>query len=265
MKSLEKALSVMDLLVSKNEEASVTEISKELEMSKGTVHRILSSLVLYKYARQEPNTRKYGLGIRFYLMQSPMDGYKALRAAMNPLMRELYPKCKETISAAFLVDGEIEYIERLESEMELRVAIRVGSRLPAHCTATGKVLLSALSDEDLAQLYNGRSRLKKCTDGSIISMRELKTALEAIRQQGFGRDFEEALIGVNCIAAPIYSLKGEMVAAISISGPRERLTPEKMDELLPFLWKTTRKASDELGSPNTALALEKGPTRSTKR
>ena len=73
MKSLGKALSIMDLLVSKNQEASVTEISKELEMSKGTVHRILSSLVQYKYARQEPNTKKYGLGIRFCLMQSPLD------------------------------------------------------------------------------------------------------------------------------------------------------------------------------------------------
>jgi DNA-binding IclR family transcriptional regulator len=265
MKSLAKALSVMDLLVSKNEEMSVTEISKELEMPKGTMHRILASLVQFKYARQDPDTKKYGLGIRFYMMQSPLDRFKALRAVMNPLMRELYLKCKETVSAASLVDDEIEYIERFESAMLLRVAIRVGTRFPAHCTATGKVLLSSLSDAELTQLYNGRSRIKKCTNSSITSMRELKKVLESVRKQGFGQDCEETLVGVNCIASPIYNLKGEMVAAISISGPRERMAPEKMEEFLPLLQETTGKISQELGAPNTVSAPAKKPARSSRR
>ena len=131
------------------------------------------------------------------------------------------------MSASSLVEDEIEYIERFESEMLLRVSIRVGTRFPAHCTATGKVLLAALSDAGLTQLYRGRGRLKKCTAASITSMRELKKALEKVREQGFARDSEETLIGVNCVASPIYNLKGEVVAAISISGPRERMTPEK--------------------------------------
>ncbi|MCF8041137.1 MAG: IclR family transcriptional regulator [Desulfarculaceae bacterium] len=254
MKSLAKALLVMDLLVSKNEEMSVTEISNTLEMPKGTVHRILASLVKYKYARQDHETKKYGLGIRFYMMQSPLDRFKALRAVMNPLMRELYLKCKETVSAASLMDDEIEYIERFESEMLLRVSIRVGTRFPAHCTATGKVLLSALSDAELTQLYKSRGRLKKCTETSVTSMRELKKSLEKVREQGYARDREETLIGVNCMASPIYNLKGEMVAAISISGPRERMTPEKVAELMPLLQETTAKISQELGAPNIDAA-----------
>ena len=249
MKSLAKALSVMDLLVSKNEEMSITEISMALGMPKGTVHRILASLVKYKYARQDQETKKYGLGIRFYMMQSPSDSFKALRAVMTPLMRELYLKCRETVSASSLVDDEIEYIERFESEMLLRVSIRVGTRFPAHCTATGKVLLAALSDADLTQLYRGRGRLKKCTAASITSMRELKKALEKVREQGFARDSEETLIGVNCVASPIYNLKGEVLAAISISGPRERMTPEKVAEMMPLLQETTAKISRELGAP----------------
>ncbi|MCB2190014.1 MAG: IclR family transcriptional regulator [Deltaproteobacteria bacterium] len=264
MKSLGKALAVMDLLVSKNEEMSVTEISKALEMPKGTVHRILASLVRYKYARQDQETKKYGLGIRFYMMQSPLDRFKALRAVMTPLMRELYLKCKETVSAASLVEDEIEYIERFESEMLLRVSIRVGTRFPAHCTATGKVLLASLSDDELTQLYRGRGRLKKCTETSITSMRELKKALEKAREQGFARDSEETLIGVNCMASPIYNLKGEVVAAISISGPRERMTPEKVAELMPLLQETTSKISQELGAPDTNAAPCAKPAHSAK-
>jgi len=254
----------MDVRGSKNEDRSVTEISNTLEMPKGTVHRILSSLVKYKYARQDLETKKYGLGIRFYMMQSPLDRFKALRAVMNPLMRELYLKCKETVSAASLVDDEIEYIERFESEMLLRVSIRVGTRFPAHCTATGKVLLSALSEAELTQLYKGRGRLKKGTETSITSMRDLKKALDKVREQGFARDSEETLIGVNCMASPIYNLKGETVAAISISGPRERMTPEKVDELMPLLQETTAKISQELGAPDIAPARTKKSARSAK-
>ncbi len=264
MKSLGKALSVMDLLVSQNEEMSITEISRALEMPKGTVHRILASLVKYKYARQDQETKKYGLGIRFYMMQSPSDRFKALRAVMAPLMRELNLKCKETVSAASLVQDEIEYIERVESEMLLRVSIRAGTRFPAHCTATGKVLLAALSDADLSQLYRGRGRLKKCTRTSITSMRELKTALEKAREQGFASDSEEALIGVNCVASPIYNLKGEVVAAISISGPRERMTPEKVAKMMPLLQETTAKISRELGAPDIDAYSGVQPARSVK-
>ena len=250
MKSLAKALSVMDLLVSQSDEMSITEISMALGIPKGTAHRILASLVKYKYARQDQETKKYGLGIRFYMMQSPSDRFKALCAVMTPLMRELNLKCKETVSAASLVQNEIEYIERFESEMLLRVSIRVGTRFPAHCTATGKVLLAALSDADLTHLYKGRGRLKKCTGASITSMRELKTALEKVREQGFASDSEEALIGVNCVASPIYNLKGEVVAAVSISGPRERMTPEKVAKMMPLLRETTAKISRELGAPD---------------
>ena len=254
MKSLTKAVAVMDLLVGKNQEMSITEISNALEMPKGTVHRILAALVKYKYVRQEPETKKYGLGIRFFMMQSSSDHFKALRAVMTPLMRELSLKCKETVSAASLVEDEIEYIERFESEMLLRVSIRVGTRFSAHCTATGKVLLAALSDADLTQLYKGRGRLKKCTETSITSMRELKKALEKVREQGFASDSEETLIGVNCVASPIYNMKGEVVAAISISGPRERMTPEKVAEMMILLRETTAKISRELGAPDISAS-----------
>jgi IclR family KDG regulon transcriptional repressor len=261
---LDKALSVMDLLVSRNEEMSVTEVSNALDIPKGTVHRILASLVKYKYARQDQETKKYGLGINFYMMQSPLDRFKALRAVMTPLMRELYLKCKETVSAASLVEDEIEYIERFESEMLLRVSIRVGTRFPAHCTATGKVLLASLSDSDLTQIYQGRGRLKKCTEASITSMRELKKTLEKVREQGFAYDSEETLIGVNCMASPIYDLKGKVVAAISISGPRERMAPDKVAEIMPLLRETTAKISRELGAPDIDVATTEKMTHSGK-
>jgi DNA-binding IclR family transcriptional regulator len=144
------------------------------------------------------------------------------------------------------VKDEIEYIERYESEMILRVDIHIGTRFPAHCTATGKMLLAALSDEELDLRLEHRKKLRKFTDKSISSLVALREALARARREGIARDFEECLVGVHCIAAPITGRGGEVVAAISISGPRERLTVEKMDELEPLLREATEAISHDL-------------------
>jgi DNA-binding IclR family transcriptional regulator len=149
------------------------------------------------------------------------------------------------VSAAVLVDDEIEYIDRYESDMLLRVSIDIGTRFSAYCTGTGKILLSALSDSELTQRFKGKARLKKCTDKSVSTMKELREVLDGVRRQGVARDLEECLVGVHCLAAPIVNHQGEVVAAVSISGPRERLTIEKMDELEPLLRKATEKISQE--------------------
>lgn len=247
MKSLAKALSVMDLLFAAHGGSlSIAKISKEMGLPKGTSHRILASLVQFKYARQDPLTKKYGLGARFLDIGSPLEKRQMLRAFIAPMLRSLHSKCTETVSVAILVKDEIEYIERYESEMILRVNIHVGTRFPAHCTATGKILLSALSEDELDSCLQHRKKLRKFTENSISSLAALKKALAKARSEGTARDYEECLIGVHCIASPVLGRGGETMAAVSISGPRERMTVEKMDELEPVLRETTERISHEL-------------------
>ena len=249
MKSLAKALSVMDLIfAAQGQGLSIAHISQEMGLPKGTTHRILASLVDFKYARQDQRTKKYGLGARFLDIGSPFDKRQMLRAFIAPVLHSLRSKCTETLSVAVLVKDEIEYIERYESEMILRVDIHIGTRFPAHCTATGKILLSALTEEELDLRLEGRKSLRKPTDKSISSMATLKEALAEARREGVARDFEECLVGVQCIAAPVVGRGGEVVAAVSISGPRERLTIEKMNELEPLLRDATQGISHELCS-----------------
>ena len=130
--------------------------------------------------------------------------------------------------------------------MILRVDIHVGTRFPAHCTATGKTLLSALPEEELDFRLERGKKLQKFTDKSISSMAALKEDLAEARRQGVARDYEECLVGVHCIASPIVGRGGEAVAAVSISGPRERMTVEKMDELEPLLREAIEGISHEL-------------------
>jgi DNA-binding IclR family transcriptional regulator len=247
LKSLAKALSVMDLIfAAQGRDLSISEISKEVGLPKGTSHRILCSLVHFKYARHDPLTKKYGLGARFLDIGAPFEKRQMLRAFIAPVLRQMRSKCKETVSVAILVKDEIEYIERYESEMILRVDIHVGTRFPAHCTATGKILLSALPEEELDLRLKHRRKLRKFTENSISSFMALKEALAKVRREGVARDYEECLVGVHCIASPVAGRGGEVLAAVSISGPRERLTVEKMDELEPLLRETTEGISHEL-------------------
>jgi IclR family KDG regulon transcriptional repressor len=247
MKSLTKALSVMDLIFAdQGQGLSIADISREIGLPKATSHRILASLVQFKYARQDPQTKKYGLGARFLDIGSPFEKRQMLRAFIAPVLHQLRSKCAETLSVAILVKDEIEYIERYESEMTLRVDIHVGTRFPAYCTATGKTLLSALPEEELEFRLNHRKKLKKFTDKSISSLVALKQALEQVRREGVARDYEECFVGVHCIASPIAGRGGEVLAAVSISGPRERMTVEKMDALEPLLREATQGISHEL-------------------
>ncbi len=247
MKSLAKALSVMDLIFAdQGQGLSIADISREIGLPKATSHRILASLVDFKYVRQDPRTKKYSLGARFLDIGYPFEKEQMLRTFIDPGLQQLRSKCTETLSVAILVKDEIEYIERYESEMILRVDIHVGTRFPAHCTATGKTLLSALPEEELELRLKHRKKLRKFTDKSIGSLAALKKALAKVRREGVARDYEECLVGVHCIASPIVGRGGEVLAAVSISGPRERLTDEKMDALEPLLREATEEISKEL-------------------
>ncbi|MGA2400440.1 MAG: IclR family transcriptional regulator [Syntrophobacteraceae bacterium] len=246
MKSLEKALSAMDYIISaEGRYVSLTDLSRKLNLPKGTAHRILTTLVKNKYVQRDPHTRKYELGLRFIDIECVLNSRKTLRTAISPLLKQLYSKCEETVSAAVLVEGEIEYVDRYESEMYLRVAINIGTRFPAHCTATGKVMLAALSDEELKRVYRPGRKISRNTEKSIGTYPQLLLALEEVCREGVGRDFEECLIGVHCIAAPIATRENKVIGAVSISGPRERLTIEKMGYLKPLLLETTEKISRE--------------------
>jgi IclR family KDG regulon transcriptional repressor len=247
VKSLEKALIVLELMMTKERDLSVTEIGKGVGLGKGTVHRILNTLKARKFVQQDPASRKYSLGVGTLNLVGSGKKDEILRKAIRGALINLGQRCKETVSAAVLEFGQIRYIVRHESEQILRVSIQEGTRFPAHCCATGKVLLSALTDEDVKRLFVSERGIKKCTPHSMDSLQGILETLHKVRKEKTAFDFEEALIGVHCMAAPIFNSKGDTVAAISISGPRDRVTRKKMREYQPLLIETARDISKELG------------------
>lgn len=246
VKSLEKGLLVLELMTAKTRDVSLTEVAQELNLGKGTVHRIVSTLRACEFVDQNPETKKYSLGIRVFEMGSAINKEEFLKKVMKPELFVLAGKCKETVSASLLENFEITYIARIDSEQVLRVSIRDGTRFPAHCTASGKILLAALSNEQLKEMYQRSDRLVTLTENSISSFRKLMEVISEVRMKDVAYDYEEALTGVYCVAAPIVNSRNLTIAAVSISGPKERMTAKGMDKFSSMLIESTRKISRKI-------------------
>jgi IclR family KDG regulon transcriptional repressor len=247
--SLDKALSILELLIDRGRDLSITEISQDLGMMKGTVHRVLSTLTVRKFIRQNSKTKMYGLGVRTLEIGMDSKRERFLRIAMAPFLMELYDTCGETVNVAVWEYNAIRYIYRLECEELLRISTTAGARFPGYCAATGKILLSYFSNEDIRQIYSLDASFKKYTQNTIASVDELIQEIEKVRVSKVAVDDEEALMGVYCVAAPVLNSKGECVAAISISAPKNRVTPHTSEMLANLVSEAARKISHSLSEP----------------
>lgn len=247
--SLDKALLVLELLMDQGRDLSITEICQRVGMVKGTVHRVLSTLAARKFVEQNSKTKMYGLGVRTLEIGMASKRERFLRMAMAPFLMELYETCGETVNAAVWEYNGIRYIYRLESEALLRISTTAGARFPGYCAATGKVLLSYFSNEDIRQIYSQKSAFRKYTEKTITSVDKLIREIEEIRINKVAFDDEEALVGVYCVAAPILNSKGECVAAISISAPKNRVAAKTGATFAKLVSETAGKISNSLSEP----------------
>ena len=247
--SLDKALSILELVIDQGRDLSITEISQKLGMMKGTVHRVLSTLTARKFIQQNSKTKMYGLGVRTLEIGIDSKRERFLRIAMAPFLMELYETCGETVNAAVWEYNAIRYIYRLESEELLRISTTAGARFPGYCAATGKILLSYFSNEDIRQIYGLDGSFKEYTQNTITSVDELIQEIEKVRVSKVAVDDEEALMGVYCVGAPVLNSKAECVAAISISAPKNRVTANTSDILAKLVSETSRKISSSLSEP----------------
>jgi len=230
IKSINKALDVLEFLSANDGEIGIVEISKQLNMGLSTVHRILATLKSRNYIIQNPKTAKYRLGIKLFELGCEVQSTKNLIKMVRPYLRELSRITNETANLAILEDKEVIYLDTIESSETLRTEIRQGTRTPAHCTALGKCLLAFLTDSDFEQLYRRDEQITSLTPQSISSWSELKRELNKVKEQGYALDLEEYKIGIHCVGVPIFNGKREAIAAISITGPASRFTGEKMEE-----------------------------------
>jgi IclR family transcriptional regulator, KDG regulon repressor len=203
-------------------ELSLKETSSRAGVGRTSTLRILFTLARFGYIHRNSATGRYRLGSKVIEMgRKSLPGRKIVHAA-RPYLQQLFKEFNETVNLAVLQDGDLVYVECLESSHAFRMAANVGSRVPLHSTALGKSIGAFLSGVSLQGLLE-RCEWTRFTPQTIISRKQFLEILNQVRKQGYSVDNEETELGGCCVAVPILDQNLQSLAALSIAGPAHRI------------------------------------------
>lgn len=253
VQSVDRALDILEAFNYNEEELGVTELSHKLKLHKNNVFRLLATLECRGYIEQDKTTGNYRLGIKTFEVAHVFMHHLGLRKQARPVLEEIVQKSNETAYLALLDGAETVYVLMSETHHTVRVIPRLGFRLPAHCTALGKAQLAYESLDQLERLFKGRL-MTKYTENTIVDYEQLLNHLREAAQSGLAIDNEEFELGVKCVAAPVRDYTHRVVAAVGISGPTNRLSPERIEKELAAIVKEaginiSRRLGYEVGIP----------------
>lgn len=242
--SVERALVILEALGRNPAGVGVTKLGKDLGLHKSTVHRLLATLAKYGFVEQDEATESYRLGMKFVSLALNFLNQLDFRREVLPYLKELAEVTGETTQLAVLEGGEVLYLERCQSPEA--ITVNLGLRVPAYCTAEGKVLLAFLS-EDRLEKYLEAHQFKQYTINTIVNPDQLRLHIQRVRMQGFAVSAEEYADSLRGVAAPVFDCNGRAVAALGIAGPANRLTLERINRLIQILQESCYSISLRLG------------------
>jgi IclR family transcriptional regulator, pca regulon regulatory protein len=248
--SLERGLAILGCFTPKRPVLGIADIADDLGMSRSTTHRYVITLVALGYLEQGAS-RKYRLGLRVTDLGMSALNSTGLREHAHPYLDELRRRSSYTVSLGVLDDTEVLYVDRARSfrrsQDQNGLDLQAGSRLPAHSTAMGKLLLANLPDEDQRSVL-ASMKLAKRGPNTIASKKALREELNEVQEEGFAVNDEELAAGLFAIAAPVRNEARDVVAAVSLSAPSSMISlGELVDALGPHLVSTADRISARLG------------------
>ncbi|WP_130863280.1 IclR family transcriptional regulator [Bacilliculturomica massiliensis] len=227
IQALDRALDILILLSENNHEMGISEIAREMDIHKSTVHRTLLTLEEKGFVEQNPENEKYWLGLRLYSIGMSFDANLSIKSIIRPFAQELYDEFHEVVNVSTLEHTDPRHpksviiLKAEDPGQVLRANPPVGSSSECHCSSVGKCLLAFSSSMDFDQYQ--QTPLAHHTTNTITHWPAFLDTLEQVRENGYAVDNEELEIGLTCIGAPILNRSGTAIAAISLSGPTQRM------------------------------------------
>lgn len=228
---------------------TLTELSVALDAPKSSLFPILHTLAQRRYVRLDRETGRYSVGISAYVLGEAYEAGRreSILRRVQELMEQVARRCEEPCQLAILDGENVLYIGKADSDQAIRMISRLGSRLPANATALGKALLSGLEDDEVRQRFS--QGLPRLTDHTITDLEPLLAQLKQVRENGIAWEEEESTPHLCCVAVPLRQ-RGSVFAALSVSMPLFRATPEKREGVSNCL----REVASEINT----LAEERG-------
>ncbi len=238
-----RAFAVLELIARADESLTLEELTRVSGLPKPTVHRILRLLMRAGLVERQVHDKRYVVGPRMCALSLTVQMRSPRQRERRAILTRLVEAIGETCNFTMLDGGEVVYLERVETSANVRLHMNAGSRVPLHCTASGKLLLSALPPAQVRRLL-GSGPLTRYTERTITGVATLERELAKIRANGVGTDVGEYLVGSVCLAVPVRDAHGRMCATVAVHGPAPRMTLKKGHTFLPAL----RSAAAEIAA-----------------
>ncbi|MBN1266362.1 MAG: IclR family transcriptional regulator [Anaerolineales bacterium] len=255
--SLAKALQILDVFSSDHSVLGVRDIARKLGLPASTTGRIMATLTQAGVLLQDPNTRRYSMGMKVLQWARAAQSSLGLRDLAIPFMEELKKISGETVTLS-MVEGPYRIIvERMESPFLMRYVVNPGDLMPLHCGASGKVLLAFMAEEERESVLNLIS-WEQYTTNTITDRTQLSLELTDIQKNGYSISMGERIADVGSVAAPVFNTRGQCTAALTISGPLYRLDEEKLHTASEWVVDAAQLLTIQLGYMDRDSRSERG-------
>jgi len=245
--SVEKAFRVLDAISDAKTELGLSEIAARTGIGKSAAQRFLYTLHALGYLNQDNTSKGYRLSSKLLALSGSYVSADILKAKAHPILEEANRRCEETINLTILDGTDVVYILRFPSKHVVSVNLAVGTRLPAYCTAPGRVLLAPLERTKIDLVF-AKSDLIKHTELTETDPRRLHEILAQVRRQGYALSIQEAFVGDISVAAPIFDDQDNVTAAVNVAVPFPRWSVAKAKrQLIPVVRDVGKAVSKALG------------------
>jgi len=242
VQSVERALELLEALADPGEPRGVSELRRATGLPVATIHRLLATMAVRGYVRQDTATHKYCLGS--HLIRLGEAATRQFSRFSHPYLAELMEVSGETANLAVFEDGQVAYVAQVPSRHHrVRMFTEVGRRVLPHTSGVGKVVLAFRPRAEVEALL-ARTGLPRRTPRTITELDRFLAELDTVARQGYAIDSGEEEVGVRCLAVPVFGI-GDSVAAMSVSAPEGRLEPRDVERILPEMLRISAALSGD--------------------
>ncbi|MGB5744292.1 MAG: IclR family transcriptional regulator C-terminal domain-containing protein [Sedimenticolaceae bacterium] len=246
VKALDRGLSLLECLAASEHGMTQSDLAMMVGIPPATTFRLLNTLEQRKFVYQDVERARWFVGQKAFQTGSAFLESRDFVVQSRPYLRALMEQSNETANLAVAESGEAVILAQVQSREMMRMIVPLGSQSPMHASGLGKALLAAMDDGAVSSVLH-RHGLPAITEHSITSPEQLRQTLEDIRARGWAYDDEEHALGLRCVAATIHDEFGNALAAVSISGPKSRITDGKFPELGQLVCRTAAEITATIG------------------
>ena len=229
-----RLFALLEVIAAKDQRYSLQALVEQTGLPKPTLHRMLQQLEASGLLQREDDGRHYGTGTRLRRLAENLLLNDTHHGARHAVLRHLVEEVGESCNITALSGDEVIYLDRVETAAPLRFYLQPGSRVPAHCSASGKMLLAQLSPAQRRRLL-AHAPLTQYTQRTLTDLDQLEAEIKRVRKEGYAFDDEEFLPGLLCLAVLVPDAGGRSNLCVALQGPVMRLDTQKALRLLPAL------------------------------